>query len=327
MKKIIVFGAIGNSGKYFIDYCNKNLHDKNYEIIATGRRQTDWFSQFNVSYSPVDITDSYEFEKLPQENVYAIVNFSGVLPAYYAGTDLQRYIDVNITGGINILEYARKNHSDRVLYMQTWAEMQGYWGKEKILSPKLPRKLVYTGDHAFYTISKSMIVDSMKMYHAMYGIKDFVFRLPNIYLYSPEKFYYVNGEKKRISYRYMIDKAKQGLDLELWGNPENGKDIVYVKDFCQMIFNACFANVDGGTYCVGTGIKTSLYEQIQGIIDVFAPTGTFPKIINCPEKESCIDFVMDIENAQKDLGYSPIYTYKKYLEDYKKEEESGRWGI
>ena len=36
-------------------------------------------------------------------------------------------------------------------------------------------------------------------------------------------------------------------------------------------------------------------------------------------------FVMDIRNAEEDLGYKPQYTYLKYLEDYKKERELGRF--
>ena len=35
MKKIIVFGASGDTGKYFVDYLLNNFKDK-YEIIASG---------------------------------------------------------------------------------------------------------------------------------------------------------------------------------------------------------------------------------------------------------------------------------------------------
>ena len=41
MKKIIVFGATGNIGAYFIDYCKTRLQDE-YEIIAVGRKYTDY---------------------------------------------------------------------------------------------------------------------------------------------------------------------------------------------------------------------------------------------------------------------------------------------
>lgn len=325
MKTIVLFGATGNTGAYFADYCVQQLDQQQYRLLAVGRKKTDWFDQNGIEYMQVDIRCPEDFEKLPHKDVYAVVNLAGLLPAYLKEYDPFAYIDTNIGGGVRILEYARKVGADRVLYAQTWAEMAGYWGKETVLSPKMERKLCYTGDHAFYAITKSMIVDTMEHYHQEHGLKSFVFRLPNIYLYSPEKYYFVDCVKKPIAYRYMIDRALAGQDIELWGDPAAFKDIVYVKDFCQMLFKALFAPVDGGTYNVGTGIKTTLRQQIEGMVQVFSPKNAPSRIIECPEKPGFTSFVMDIENARQDLGYSPEYDYIAYLLDYKKEMESGRF--
>lgn len=86
------------------------------------------------------------------------------------------------------------------------------------------------------------------------------------------------------------------------------------------MYKALFANIDGGTYNAGTGIKTTLQEQIQGMIDVFSPPNAKSHIIYKPEVSNFTNFVMDIENAKVDLGYKPEYTYLKYLKDYKKEQ-------
>lgn len=325
MKKIILFGATGNTGMYFADYCNMYLDKSEYELIAVGRKTTKWFEKNGITYIQVDIREEKDFEKLPKENVYAVVNMAGLLPAYLKEYDPFAYIDTNITGGMRILEYARKVGADRVLYAQTWAEMAGYWGKEEVLSPTMERRLCYTGDHAFYAITKSMIVEAMEHYHQEYGIKNLVFRLPNIYLYHPEKYYYVDCVKKPIAYRYMIDRAIRGEEIEMWGDPNAFKDIVYVKDFCQMVYKAIFANVDGGTYNVGTGKRTTLREQIEGIVEVFSTEGNKSKIIERPDKSSFTSFVMDIKSAQKELGYKPEYDYISYLEDYKKEMEKNRF--
>ena len=58
---------------------------------------------------------------------------------------------------------------------------------------------------------------------------------------------------------------------------------------------------------------------------MFSPKDKPSKIIECPEKKDCDDFVMDIQNIKDDLGYEPEYTYIKYLEDYKKEMELNRF--
>ena len=325
MKKIVIFGATGNIGAYLVDYCKQYLDASQYEVIAVGRRNTDFFEKQGITYINVDLHKQQDFEKLPKEDVYAVINVAGLLPAYLKKYDPFEYVETNIHGALRILEYARINGADRVLYTQTWAEMAGYWGKEEVLSPKMPRKLMYTGDHAFYSITKCMIVDTMEHYKQEYGLKNFVFRLPNVYLYSPQKHYYVDCEKKVIAYRYMIDKAMCGEDIELWGDPNAFKDMLYVKDLCQMMYRALFANVDGGTYNAGTGIKTTLRQQIEGIIEVFAPTEKKSRIIEVPTGNTFTSFVMDIQNAREELGYEPEYNYIAYLQDYKKEQQLKRF--
>ena len=325
MKKIVIFGATGNIGAYFTDYCKHMLDSSKYELIAVGRKQTDFYNKAGIEYINVDLCNASDFDRLPKDDVYAVVNLAGLLPAYLKEYDPFKYVETNITGALRILEYARKNNADRVIYTQTWAEQAGYWGKEEVLRPEYPRKLLYTGDHAFYSITKSMIVDTMEHYKQEYGLKNFVFRLPNVYLYHPEKYYYVDCVKKPIAYRYMIDKAAAGETIEMWGNPDAFKDILYIKDLCQMMYKALFAQVDGGTYNAGTGIKTTLREQIEGMVEVFSPDDRKSQIIEKPEGAGFTSFVMDIENARKDLGYEPEYTYIKYLEDYKKEQELNRF--
>lgn len=325
MKKIVIFGATGNTGVYFVDYCKQHIDPSAYEIIAVGRKDTDWFAQNGIRYERVDLCVDEDFEKLPTDDVWAVVNMAGLLPAYMKTNDPFAYVETNVKGSLRILEYARKTRADRVLYLQTWAEMAAVWGKEEILRPTVRHALCYTGDHAFYTITKSMVVDMMEYYHAEFGIRNFVFRLPNIYLYNPQKTYYVDGVERKIGYRYMIDRVCNGLDLEMWGDPNAFKDIVYVKDLCQMLWKAIFAEVDGGTYNVGTGIRTTLREQLEGIVQVFSPAGKSVRIIPCPEKSGFVSFVMDIENARTELGYEPQYDYLSYLKDYRMEMEQKRF--
>ena len=324
-KKIIVFGSTGYLGMYFIDHLVSNLDTKKYEIIATGRKDKYPYEFYKGEYIKLDITDKEGFDKLPKKDVYAIVDFAGVLPAYAANDNPYTYVDTNVTGTLNILEYAKKTKADRIIYMQSWADLNGYLKDKKPLKPDLPRKPIYTGDHAIYIATKSCAVDLIECYHQSCGIKNFIFRLPNIYLYSPDEYYFVNGEKKYVSYRYIIRRAIEGKDIELWGNPDLGKDIIYVKDLNQMIYKALFTDKETGVYNAGTGKKTTMKEQIEGIIKVFSPKDNPSKIIYCPEKRDGDDFVMDISNIKKDLGYKPEYDYLSYLEDYKKEMQLERF--
>ncbi len=101
--------------------------------------------------------------------------------------------------------------------------------------------------------------------------------------------------------------------------------MVYVKDFCQMLFKALFVDRKFGHYNVGTGIGTSLLDQIQGIIEVFGENDKKSKIIYKPEKNNAPQYIMDIEPAIKELGYKPQYNYIEMLKDLKREMKLKRF--
>ena len=325
MKKIVVFGATGNLGAYVVDYFLENFDRNEFEIIAVGRRKTDFFNKLGVKYFQVDISKKEMFDILPKDDVYAVVDLAGIMPAQMEGYNPYKYIDVNITGTLNVLEYCRLSNVDRILFTQTEADLKGHWGKEKIIKPDLPRNFSKKGYYALYTISKSTAVDLIQNYNEDYGLKAFIFRLPTVYCYKPSPYYYVNGEKKLLGYRQLIDKAIKGEDIELWGDPNKAKDIVYVKDFAQMLYKAILVDRNYGMYNVGTGKAITLEEQINGIIEVFSNGEKKSKIIYSPDKPDAREFIMDIENAKRELGYEPKYSYIEYLKDFKKEMQLNRF--
>jgi UDP-glucose 4-epimerase len=150
-------------------------------------------------------------------------------------------------------------------------------------------------------------------------IKSFIFRLPSIYLYSPIDTYYADGEPRKIGYRLLINRAIAGEPIEVWGDASRVKDMVYVKDFCQMLYKALFVDRDSGYYNVGTGVGTSLLDQIQGMIDVFGTPGKKSEIIMRPDKPNAPQYIMDITPAVEELEYNPQYDYLTMLKDMKYE--------
>ncbi len=50
---------------------------------------------------------------------------------------------------------------------------------------------------------------------------------------------------------------------------------------------------------MGTGIGTSLKEQIEGIVEVFSPKDKKSEIIQAKDKPNAPQYIMDIEPAKK----------------------------
>lgn len=325
MKKVVVFGATGNVGSYMVKYLKEQFHGTGYEIIASGRRETNVFSTFGVPYISVDITRPDDFGKLPQNEIFAVILLAGILPAYMDAYQASQYLQTNILGTYNVLEYCRRTQADRILFSTSVFDIAGDNKKNELLTESMFPRFSYKGDHAVYVISKNAAVDLLEHYRQEFGLKKFVFRFPNIYAYTPNKYYYPNGVKTVRPLHRMIEQAMRGETLEVWGNPEYKGDMTHVYDCSQMFYKALLSDREGGVYNVGTGMPVTLGKKIETIIEVFSPKDHPSPIVYCPDKPNSGGFVMDVRKAKAELGYQPVYTAKKLLEDFRQEMEVDRF--
>lgn len=316
MKKILILGASGGIGTYLVEYILQQK-SKDIEVIGVGRSKNDKLSS-KIDYIQMDISQKEAFDCLPND-IYAVIDLAGAMPARMKGYSPQIYINSNIVGTFNVLEYCVKNCVDRILFSQSFGDIKDLAEKDILLTPDMLADFKYDTDHALYIISKNTSVEMIKCYHAMYGIKAFIFRLPTIYSWSENDYYYVNGEKRVRAWRHLIELASRGEPIEVWGDPNRKKDMVYVKDFCQMLYKACFVNRQFGHYNVGTGVGTTLLDQIEGMIEVFGKEKR-SKLIMRPDKPNAPQYIMDISNAKEELAYEPRYPYIEMLKDMRAEK-------
>lgn len=324
-KKIMIFGATGNVGSYLTLYALDFFDKEKYEVIASGRRKTDFWTRQGVPYYSVDVTQADDFVQLPQEDVHAVMLLSAQIPSYMDDYNPRKYVDSIVIGATNVLEYCRRVKADRILFCQTVFDVSLY-PKDYVLKPYDKPNFSYTGDHAVYVISKNCALELIEHYHQEFGLKKFIFRLPTIYEYSPYPYYYPKGVKTMRPLYVQINKAIKGEPLTIWGNPQYAKDMVHVYDFSQMLCKACLADREEGFYNIGTGIPVTLQEQCQAIIDVFSPKD-HPSVIEYidPDRTSGGGFLMDITNAKEELGYEPVYDVHRLFENYKEEMAINRF--
>lgn len=319
MRKIIIFGATGLVGAY----SSVILKEHGYDIVAVGRRESDngFYASKGIPYYSVDIKEKNAFNTLPQEDIDAVVHFAGIMPASMSGYHPHEYVLSVVNGTLNVLEYTRDCGAQKIIFAQSRADSNYLMGKTPIPSD-IEKKFPPTGDHSIYSICKNAAVDMIDHFFYQYGIKRFELRFPTIYGYHPNPFFHVNGEKKMMAYRYIIEQAIKGEPIEVWGDPTRGKEIVYIKDTVQIIEACLVSQLDGGMYNVGRGIPVTLEEQILGIVDVFSSPNNRSKLIYRPDKPNAREYVNDISKTKRELGYIPQYDYIDLLLDFKKEMQN-----
>ena len=313
MKKVIIFGATGGVGAYVATGL------KDYEVVAVGRRQDNgFFASNDIEYRRMDVLNSDLFKYLPSD-AHTVINLSGILPAKMEGYNPERYID-NIRGQMNILEYA--HGCDRVIFAQSISDVIHLYGG--MIPEGVTNRFPLNNDHSVYSICKNASVNLMEHYSAKYGYQWAAIRMPHIYMYHPDPYFFVNGIRKKQHHREMIERAVRGEEIKIWGDPSKRRDMIYVKDLVNQIRVLIEGEVSG-MYNAGTGAGTSLEDQVRGIVEVFGGSVGYE-----PENEYLhAEYIMDISRSRL-LGYEPRYDYLSYLRDFKIEMEQNRfeklWG-
>jgi len=323
MKNVMVIGAAGMIGVYLTD----ELIEKGYKVIAVCHKDCDTkaFKKRGIESYTLDVSNKNDFETLPRHGIDSVVLLAGILPAGMNGYFPERYFQINTIGALNVLEYCRSTGIKQVLYSQSHSDVSGHW-QDDIIDAYTSPSINYNNDHTVYIISKIAAAELLENYHQMYGLSYALFRLPNIYSYHPNKYYYVDGKEKIVAYRMFIDKAIAGEDIEIWGNPQMKRDVVYVKDLTQMFILAIERDIKRGKYNVSNGTELTLEQQVKDTIEVFSSPEHKSKIIYRPEmKIKDIKYHYDISNAVKDLGYKPKYFHIEMLKDMKEEMTKKRF--
>lgn len=313
--KILVFGATGSIGVYTTTI----LKEKGYEVVAVGRRRSDngFFADYQIPYYSMDIKNIDEFKVLPKD-IDAVIHLAGAMPAHVMVYNPYEYTNSILNGTLNILEYIRECSCTRILFSQSIADVGYKFGTTVPIPDDSEMHFPLNSDHSVYSICKNAAVHLMQHYHAKYGIKYFALRLPTIYGYHPNPFYYVDGKRKWLGYRFLIEQAIKGETLELWGNPSNIKEMVCIYDLVHLMDCCLNADVEGGIYNVGCGHSVTFEEQLNVIADVFQ-TVKRSDIVYKPNLPSSPQFVLDISKAVNELGYSPKFDIRRLMECYKQD--------
>jgi nucleoside-diphosphate-sugar epimerase len=318
-EKVLVLGATGNLGAYSAIA----LKEAGFEVIAAGKRTSDngFFRVHEIPYYSIDITDAKAFTCLLNENITMVVDFAGELPSRCAFNP-QALIRTITEATMNVLEFMRVVGAKKIIFPTTPYDLFYLHETGKPIPPDAQRSYPATGDHSIYAIAKNAAVDLIENYHNEYGISRFILRFFTIYQYHPNAYHYADGKMRMMPYRMLMKRASTGDPICIYGDPAREKEMVYIKDFVQVVVNAAKSELQGGFYNIGSPERVSLDEMIHGIVDVFAENGHKSPISYDKNMPNTLQSMLDWTKTKEELGYDPQFTYLKMLQDFKHEMET-----
>lgn len=201
----------------------------------------------------------------------------------------QAAFDVNIKGTFNVLEACRQNQVSRLVYSSS-ASVYG-----DALSEPMTEDHAYNNTN-FYGATKIAGEHMARAYFHRYKLPYTGMRYMNVY--GPRQDY--KGTYIAVIMK-ILDRLDQGLAPVVYGDGSQSYDFVYVQDCARANVCAMKSDVADEFFNVGTGVKTSIKEITDLLIDLtnsktqiqYEPAGpTFVKNrVGCPKKaEKLIQF-------------------------------------
>ncbi len=323
---IIIIGATGFIGMYTAEA----FLEKGYKVLATGRNEAvgNALSKEGADFLKLDITNKEDFKKLPDEGVEGIILLAGLLPANTTADlveeeNAEDYFKVNVLGTINVLEWARKHNVKKVIGACSYSDVSGAWKKDYAITEEEPRNFSFTGDHSVYVISKNASNDVMEYYNQQHHMQCAVFRFPPVYGVGPHGTINVNGKPYKSGIQTFIENAAQGKDIEIWGDSDISRDIIYVKDVARAYVMAMESEKTYGLYNMTSQTSLTLLDQAKAVIEVFGKDKGSKIVLRPEKKNNTPSFLFSMEKAKRDFSFVPEYTdFKSMMEDYKREMEN-----
>ncbi len=197
--------------------------------------------------------------------------------------------EVNIRGTFNVLQACVANDVRRLVYSSS-ASVYGD-AVEEPMDEEHP-----FNNWTFYGATKIAGEQMLKAFHARYGLSGIGLRYMNVY--GPRQDY--RGAYIAVMMK-ILDCIDRGEPPTVYGDGSQGYDFVHVSDIARANVCALKADVAYGMYNVGRGIKTSIKELAELLLEL---SGSDLPVRYLPSEQSFVtNRVGSTTAAARDLGY------------------------
>lgn len=305
---IAVFGAAGFIGAYLVDA----LKEQSKAVRAIDKYPNIPLGEGLCIGACADITCSDQLERLPWDEITAVVNLASLQPANDDGTaTLADYIMVNTIGLCNILDQCRIHGVKRVVHCTSAKPIQ------------------FRGEYAKLTISESAVWNITRHYNDQYAMKAVLLTLRPVYGYGPHLEIFRNGKWQKTGFATFIERARMGEPIEVWGNPKASRRIIYVKDAVSAIVHLLDIDTRDFFYDLG-GPCISLQGEAETVAKVFARDSIIVYRPDIPNGLDITDIDGLVVNPSAHLwpeleGWQYKYDFEAMCRDFIEEEKRGRY--
>ncbi len=241
---ILVTGGAGFIGSHLVD----GLIAEGHHVIIVDNLSTGSRKNLNPKavFYEEDIRHTDALDRIfADEQVQIVFHEAAQTLVPYSMEHPKEDAELNIMGLINVLDMCRKYHVEKIIFSSSAA----VYGDNLNVPLKEDQPLMPT---SFYGLTKVTAEKYIQLYHDVFGLSYAILRYSNVY---GER----QGSHGEGGVVYVFSKAlAQGKDLTIFGDGEQSRDFIYVKDVARANIKAMDAAVPSGIYNVSTAIETTI---------------------------------------------------------------------
>ena len=241
---ILVTGGAGFIGSHLVD----GLIAEGHHVIIVDNLSTGSRKNLNPKavFYEEDIRHTDALDRIfADEQVQIVFHEAAQTLVPYSMEHPKEDAELNIMGLINVLDMCRKYHVEKIIFSSSAA----VYGDNLNVPLKEDQPLIPT---SFYGLTKVTAEKYIQLYHDVFGLSYAILRYSNVY---GER----QGSHGEGGVVYVFSKAlAQGKDLTIFGDGEQSRDFIYVKDVARANIKAMDAAVPSGIYNVSTAIETTI---------------------------------------------------------------------
>jgi nucleoside-diphosphate-sugar epimerase len=308
-KSILVTGAVGFIGSHVSELLLK----QNFNII--GIDNFDPFYDRSIKEENLSLLQAYPgftfiegdirakevFESITQvDGVIHLAAKAGVIPSI---KDPQGYIDTNITGTLNILNWM----NDKEIKKFVFASSSSIYGNH----PSIPYKENLAVDHPIspYAFTKKSCELLNYNYFHLYNIDVLNLRLFTVY-----------GPRQRpdLAIHKFFRLIKEGKEIPVYGDGSTARDYTFVEDTANGIVLALkYLFLNSKVYDIINLGNSSPVRLLDLINSIGEAAGIAPKLKFLPMQPGDVDITYaDITKATEILEYKPNTSLEEGLKKF-----------
>jgi len=297
--KVIITGGCGFIGSHIAEYwCSQNAEVIIIDSLRSGFQAN--LTGLNVKLLNQSITNLSEYENYFEGADY-IFNLAALVSVPESIEKPKECIDINVNGLLNLLELAKKYKIKKVVHSSSAA----VYGDE----PEQPKKLSHKPmPKSPYGITKLDGEYYCQMYSEQFGVPAISLRYFNVF-----------GARQNPKSQYaaaipiFVNKALQNEEITIYGDGNQTRDFIYVKDVVGANVLAAESQISKGVFNVATENSITIKQTAEKIIEL---TNSKSKIKFADERAGDIKHSQaDISETKINLDFNPKFSFEEGLNE------------